>query len=126
MKEKFLPFKGAKNKSKSGITDSGEFGGLKFEVYDKWHTIHLIEPGKKKDIVFKKDCDAFEDEFEDIDYDAMSEGDSTKIEGSGDNADLIITVKDGDIVMHLEKKEMPTITKFKNLLTAAKKKVMGK
>ena len=126
MEKKLLPFAGLRSKNKSGITDSGEFGNLKFEVYDKWHTIHLIEKDSKKDIVFKKDCDAFEDEFEDIDFDSMSEGDATKIEGSGDNADLIITVKDGDIEMHLERKEMPTLKRFKNLLTAAKEKVMGK
>jgi hypothetical protein len=124
--KKTIPFGVPKSKRKLGITDSGEFGNLKFEIYDKWRTIHLIEEGTKRNKVFKKDCDLFEEQFEDIDFDDMSDGDTAKVEGSGDNADLIITVKDGEIVMHLESKDIPTLRRFKNLLSAAKEKVMGK
>jgi hypothetical protein len=125
MSGKMVPFAGIKRKEDTGVTDSGEFGNLKFEVYDKWQTIHLIEKDGKKEKIFKKNCDLFEDAFDEIDFDSMSEGDTAKIEGSGDNADLIITIKDGDVSMHLENKKMPGLKKFFDLIARSKKKVLG-
>ena len=127
MSGKLVPFGGSNKESKAAtknpnISDSGVFGNLKFEVYDKWRTIHLIE-GKK---VFKKDADIFEDEFEKIDFNAMKEDEEIKIEGSGDNADLIIKIKEGDPELRLENKQMPGIRKLKEILQKSKEKVLGK
>ena len=126
MTGKMIPFAGQNHKKSSAITDSGEFGNLKYEVYEKWNTIHFIESRNNKEITFKKDCDAFEEEFENICFNMMSNGDTAKIEGSGDNADLIISIKNGDLDMHLELKKMPGLRKFISLLEKSKKKVMGK
>lgn len=113
--------------SSSAITDSGEFLTLRYEIYSKWGTIHLIETnGVKKDIVFKKDCKVFEEKLEEIDFDSMCDGDTAKIEGSGNNADLIITVRDGDISVHLENKKMPGFIKIMDILKKSKKKVATK
>jgi hypothetical protein len=128
MSGKILPFKGDNTKEKElkeknpNLTDSGKFGDLSFEVYDKWQTIHLIE----KNMVFKKDCEIFEDQFDEIDFELMKEGETAKIEGSGDNADLIITIKEGDAALHLENKKLPGIRRLKNLLSKSKEKVLGK
>ena len=120
---KLLNFKGKSERENTDITDSGEFGNLRYEIYGKWNTIHIIDD--KCDDVFKKDCDVFETAFEEIDFDSLNEGESVKIEGSGDNADLIITFKDDDTVMHLEEKKLPGIRNVLNILKKAKRKVLG-
>lgn len=127
MSGKMIPFEGKEKEtavqdiSDSQVTDSGDFGNLKFKIYGKWNTIH-IEEGDK---VFKKDCHIFEELFERLDTDTMKEGSEYTIPGSGDNADLIITIKDGEPVLRVEEKKIPGLVKLKKMLQNTKDKVLG-
>lgn len=115
---KVMPFK--TKRAQDNVTDSGAFGPLKYEIYDKWRTIHLIDGNK----VFKKDCDCFESQIDKSGIDSLKEGESVTIEGSGDNANLIITLKDGELAMRLEDKVRSLTQKLQSILDRSKKKVL--
>jgi len=125
-KGKIISFKKetAKKDVPNDILDSGVLGDLSFEIHGRWNTIHITDkkaPGK----IFKKDCDKFQDEFDAMNFDDLVEKQVFTIEGSGDNANLVFTKKDGEILISLEPKKYQGIQKFKDLLLKSKEKVMN-
>lgn len=104
------------------IDDHGTLGGLDYELYTRG-VLHIKD---KNGLCFKKDPDHFEEAIEDINFDAMVEDEETVIEGSGDNDNLVLTVKDGEIIMSLRKKEFKVIRKLRELINRGKKNKANK
>lgn len=98
------------------VADHGKIGNLNYKVYTRG-VIHITD-GK---LTFKKDPDLFEEELENIDFDAMLDGDEHVIEGSGDNDNLAMSIKDGDLVLSLRKKEFGIVQKLRKLICDGKK-----
>lgn len=125
MAKKVLAFisKGPKSKSDDGVViDHGEIDKLKYEVYKRGAekgspilVLHIFND-KAKELRFKKDAALFETELDKIDFSAMSEGHEKTIKGSGDNADLVMKMKNGDIVLSLNAKGLTMINKLKDIL----------
>lgn len=106
-----------KNMTADGtVVDHGLIGDLKYDLYSRG-VIHIKD---KKGLCFKKDPDNFEEALEDIDFATMSEEEEALIPGSGDNDDLILAIKDGEIVLSLRKKEFKLIRKLRDLISKGK------
>lgn len=120
-KTEIIPFTflgvSAKDK-KEGIIEKGTISDVNYEVYSRG-TIHIFDD--KKNTLFKKDCELFEETIDKLNLNSLSEGDVRKIPGSGDNDTLIFTCENGDIKISLEKPEYGVITKLKKILNLNKK-----
>jgi hypothetical protein len=117
--KKLIPFiqpKGKKESTDGEIIDHGDLGSLEYEVY-KRGVIHIFGDGKK----FKKDMALFEDDLNQLDFGKMKEGDDLTLRGSGDNADIVFTLSNGDISITLKEKGFPTLEKLKNILKSGSK-----
>jgi len=113
---KLLPFRGgklnpAKDTAEGTIVESGTIGDLNWEVYS-YGTIHIMQNGR----VFKKDCDLFEKELDEVPDNALRH----VIKGSGDNDNLVITQVDGEYVAHVEKSGHMIVEKLRELVTKGK------
>jgi len=122
--KKILEFKSKKATSRrsasaSSIIDEGALGILKYRVF-KRGVIHIFNNAET--LLFKKDCDVFENEVDKLKLNDLSDGGSVKIEGSGDNDTLIFSCKKGDIEIKLEKRSYGMLTKLKKILNGGKKK----
>ena len=102
-------------------TDSGFLENLKYKVYGKWNTIHIYEGNK----VFKKDCDRFEEAFEKINIEDLLNKKEVTIEGSGDNADLLVTTLNGEVSLRLKDKRGPKLARIKDKIAEVKKKTIS-
>lgn len=121
--KKILEFKSTKKSGtkikKEQIIDEGTLSKLYYKVY-KRGVIHIFN--KSETMLFKKDCNLFEDELNKLDLNNLREGEDKKIEGSGDNDDLVFTCKNNDIEISLEIREYSMLSKLKNILKGKKKK----
>jgi hypothetical protein len=127
-KPKILDFvsKGPKKSGKDDdgvVIDHGKIGSLDYEVYKRGAkqgspilVLHIFNSKMR----FKKDADVFEDELDKIDFDKLDE--RHVIKGSGDNDDLVLMLKDGDVVFDLTKKGLTMINKVKDILSKNRKK----
>ncbi len=117
--EKVLPFLqsegSGENTSDGKILDKGTIGKLKYEHYQRG-VIH-IHNGYLR---FKKNCDDFEDELNQLNLKNLVEGEHLVISGSGDNDDLIFEKKDGEIVLELQRKEFGVIKTLRKVIKKAK------
>ena len=116
---KILPFisKGAKTRKKEEIKDHGKLGTLSYEVFRRG-VIHIFDG----DLTFKKDAALFEDALDAIDFDAMADGESHTIKGSGDNDNLVFRKERGVMDILLKKRGHDKIDKLKSILSRGKKK----
>ncbi len=119
---KLLKFKSSTSRKKKGrskdtpqgpIIDEGSLGEMKYRVF-KRGVIHIFNSAET--LLFKKDCDVFEKELEKLELNSLKDGESKKIEGSGDNDTLIFTCTNNNIVIFLNRPEYGMITKLKNIL----------
>ncbi len=119
--QKTIPFvskgKGKSTPQDGTIADHGKIGNLDYEVFTRG-VLHIKDG---KGLCFKKDPEIFEEELEKIDFSQVSEGQEMVIVGSGDNDDLIMTVKDDEIVLSLRRKEFSIIRKLRDLISLGKK-----
>ncbi len=119
-KKNVLEFKSKRKVSKKSreqnVVEEGKISGLTYKVF-KRGVVHITD-GK---LLFKKDCDLFEDAINELDLNSLKEDDVKKIPGSGDNDTLIFTCKDGDIVISLERPEFSMMAKLKSIIGIAKK-----
>ena len=99
------------------IIDHGKLGNLSYEVY-KRGVIHIFT----KSLKFKKDCDLFEDEINDLELEEMEVGDHKMMKGSGDNDHLMFEHGEDGIVIKLEKRGHDLVAKLKSLISMGKNK----
>lgn len=119
---KLIPLKttGRGRKTPQGqIVEEGTLNKLKFRVFKRGN-IHIFNSAET--LLFKKDCDIFEDEVDGLNLNALKDGESKRIEGCGDNDTLIFSCKDNDIVITLEKRSYKMLSKLKNILKRKGKK----
>jgi hypothetical protein len=119
MAKKMIPF--IKNPAqpaaaKKDIVEEGKLDDLYYTIFKRGN-IHIYDD---KNNLFKKDCDAFEDEMKNLGLSAMKEGETLIIQGCGDTDNLIFTQVDGDIKITVEKKDFEIIKKLKGLIKKAK------
>jgi hypothetical protein len=98
------------------VADHGKIGNLNYKVYSRG-VIHITD-GK---LTFKKDPDIFEEKLEEINFEDMSDGDEKIINGSGDNDNLVMALKEGELEISLRKKEFGIIRKLRGLIRNGKK-----
>lgn len=101
-----------KNAAKEDIVDHGIIGKLSYEIY-KRGVIHIFD----KKLTFKKNIEPFEDEIEQLDFDSLTEGQNLVMKGSGDNDNLVFTLKDGELEVSLSKRGFAVIDKLKDVLS---------
>lgn len=123
MAKKVLAFisHGPKSKSDDGVViDHGDIDKLYYEVYkrgaEKGSPILVLHIFDSKKTRFKKDADLFEIELDKIDFLSMKNDEMKIIKGSGDNADLVLKMKNGDICLSLNAKGLTMINKLKDIL----------
>lgn len=121
----FLPQKTSRVDKESGIDEKGKIGDLDIVVYDRG-IIHIFNEKKYPGLKFKKDPELFEEEIEDIDFNKLNEDDSLTIEGCGDNDHLVLTIKDGEVIPSLKKREHGVIKKIKEFINKGKQRKKGK
>jgi hypothetical protein len=119
-KRGLLTFKscGEKQTDDGKCVDHGDISALQYELYQRGSTftvLHILDP-KHKDLCFKKDISTFQAELDKIKFDKMAEDDHEEIKGSGDNDDLVFTMKSGEIVLSLKKRGFDVIDKLKDIL----------
>lgn len=124
MTKKILEFRSKKPSSRKSpangpIADEGTLGKLKYRVF-KRGVIHIFNNAET--LLFKKDCDVFESEVDKLKLNSLKNGESVKIEGSGDNDTLIFSCKNDDIEIRLEGISYGMLTKLKKILNSGKKK----
>ena len=102
-----------------GVAEKGKIGGLDIVVL-KRGVIHIFNKEKYPGMLFKKDPDIFLEELNKTDFAKLAVGESIKIEGSGDNDHLILTVVDGEVVPSLEKRKYGVISKLEGFIKKAK------
>jgi len=114
-----IPFiKGKSKTDKSAVVlDTGTIYGLTYNIYARGN-IHLIDDDG---LVFKKDCDMFEDDFTRANLNQIKDEDEIVIKGAGDTSDLVVKCTDGDIQMSLISKEFPIMKSLRDLISKAKK-----
>lgn len=120
-KRSLIPFRskgGVETPIDGKIIDHGTIGGLHYEVYQRG-VVHIFNDDKS--MLFKKDCDLFEDQISKLDLSSMRIGDRKVIPGSGDNDNLVFSCGDGDIELKLEKRTYPLVEKLRNILGKGKK-----
>jgi hypothetical protein len=105
-------------KGKEPALDHGKIGDLDYELHARG-CVHIYD---KEGLRFKKDALLFEDSLDALNLDTLKDGEETFIDGSGDNPDLILKKKDGDIILFLRKKGYSTINKLKDLLKKVTRK----
>ena len=111
--------KGLSGKTPEGaVVEQGTIGNLKIEVYERG-VIHITDP-KKSSLVFKKDPDLFMTELDNNAIEHLVLNQSVKIEGSGDNDHLVLTMTDKGIVASLEKRGFGVVHTLKNFINKAK------
>jgi len=94
------------------VLEEGKIGDLTIRVYQRG-VIHILD---SNGLTFKKDPEEFEKQIKSL-------GDNFKeavIQGSGDNDDLVLEQKDGDLKITLRKKEHGLITSLKKFVEKAK------
>lgn len=113
---KFRSKSGGKRKDspKGQIIDEGSLGKLKYRVFKRGN-VHIFN--KAETLLFKKDCDVFDSEVDELNLNSLKDGENTKIEGSGENDTLVFACIEGDIEISLEKRAYNMLTKLKNILT---------
>ncbi len=118
---KVLPFRsrGPKksNPDDGEILDHGKIGTLKYEVY-KRGVIHIFS----NSLTFKKDCDTFEDEIDDLNLEDMEVGGHAMIKGSGDNDHIVFQNGEDGIEIKLEKRGHDLVAQLKSLIHRGKSK----
>ena len=125
-----IPFKSNKdlrkvraNEEDGAVIDSGKINDLAYEVYQRG-CIHIYT--EDKSLIFKKDCDLFENEILNLDLNNLTTGQVKIIKGSGDNDNLVFTCKDGDIKVTLEKRNYKMVEKLRTILgQGIKSKAIG-
>ena len=116
MKNKLLSFVGGKKAPggrKEKIIEEKNIGNLKLIIMEHG-VIHVFDD--KKDLLFKKNADSFEDEIEKIDFTKMAVGDKVQLDGSGDNDHLVFERTEEDVKIYLKKRGFESIEKLKELL----------
>jgi len=108
---------GRKDPPKGEIIDEGTLGELKYRVFKRGN-IHIFN--KAETLLFKKDCDVFDSEVDKLNLNNLRDGESVKIEGSGENDTLVFACVKGDIEISLEKRAYNMLTKLKKILTGKK------
>lgn len=116
--------KGSKGSDDGIVVDHGKIDTLNYEVYKRGAkqgspilVLHIFDAKMR----FKKDADIFEDELNNVDFDKLKK-ERAIIKGSGDNDDLILQIKDGDVVFSLAKKGLTMINKIKDILHTNRQK----
>ena len=104
--------------TEGAVVEQGTIGNLKIEVYERG-VIHITDP-KKSSLVFKKDPDIFVTDLEKHHLEDLPVGQSVKIEGSGDNDHLVLTMTDKGIVVSLEKRGFGVLGTLMNFINKAK------
>ena len=116
-----LVSKGPKKSDDGTIVDHGLLGNLEYKVYSRG-VIIILDP-ENADVVFKKDINVFETELKKIDFDSLSDGDESIINGSGDNDDIVFIKHAGEIGISIRKKEFFAVEALKKILSTGKKKL---
>ena len=111
---------GPKKSDDGKIVDHGTLSDLEYEIYERG-VIHIFD----KDLRFKKDIHAFEDEVKGHDFQVMQEGDCFTIFGSGDNDHLTFTRENGDFKISLKKRNFEAIGLLQSILKKGKQKLGG-
>lgn len=117
---------GPKNSNDGKIVDHGTLGKLNYEVYERG-VIHIFNdnrPGPDT-LRFKKDIYIFEDEIKKIDFEKLSDGEQSIINGSGDNDHLVFTKENGDIKISLKRREFEALGLLKSILTKGQQILKG-
>lgn len=119
-KRKIIPFKskGSKKtkKDQGDIIEHGKLGDLDFEVYSRG-VIHITS----KKLIFKKDCNLFEDAIEELNLNELKDGDEVLIKGSGDNDHLVFKCVDDDIEISLRERGFEMLNRLRGILNRGKK-----
>lgn len=108
---------GPKQSIDEDILDHGSIGDLHYEINHR-QVIHISD----KKGHFKKDADSFEEALNKLDLESLQEGESLTITGSGDNDDLVFTMKEGDLKLSLAKKGFGVVEKLRGLISKSRKK----
>lgn len=123
MTSKTIPFVSTKKKKKvdkddpKTPIDEGTIGSyLKYSVYRRG-VIHIFDT----DLIFKKDCNVFEDLLKRLDLPNMLEGKEASIPGSGDNAELVFKKKKGEIELFLRERPLGIVNTLKKIISTAKR-----
>jgi len=117
-KNKLVPFSSKGKPAKKGqILDEGTLSKLKYRVFKRGN-IHIFN--STETLLFKKDCELFEAEVDNLNLNVLKDGESKRIEGSGDNDTLIFSCVKGDIVISLEKRTYNMLSKLKKILQRKK------
>ena len=115
---------------KDKVVEKGTLGKLEITVYERG-VLHITDPAHP-DLIFKKDPETFEqdmDLFLKQDKDGncvlsrLNPGESVKIQGSGDNDHLILTVTHDKIEACLESRGFGVIRTIQNFIAKAKRLV---
>lgn len=123
-KKNLIPFISngkSENSSEGTVADYGKIGTLDYRVYTRG-VIHISDGT----LTFKKNPDLLEEELNDCKINELKENEEIVITGSGDNADLIIKLIDGDAVLSLRQKEYGIIYKLRSLISSGKTKKNSK
>lgn len=129
MSKKILPFHSKNNKgngrkrdntpANGPVLDEGTLGKLKYRVF-KRGVIHIFNTAET--LLFKKDCETFENEVNKMELNKLKDDDTVNMEGSGDNDSLIFSCKKGDIEITLVKRQYGMLSKLKKILASGTKK----
>lgn len=113
---------------KDKVVERGTMSKLEIAVYERG-VLHITDP-KNLDLVFKKDPEVFEQEMDKLlkpdkdgkcAFDKLAVGESVKVEGSGDNDHLILTMTHKEIEASLEKRGFGVVRTIKNFIGKAKR-----
>ena len=121
LKAPVLSSAGPKKSDDGIILDHGTLGKLDYEVYERG-VIHIFD---KDGLRFKKDISIFEDEIKKIDFEKLSDGKQSLINGSGDNDHLVFLKENGDIKISLKRREFESLALLKSILTKGQQILKG-
>lgn len=125
MARKIIPIKTKKRKPvpQGSIIEEGSLSNLKYRVFKRGN-IHIFNSARissggysAETLLFKKDCEIFEKEVDNLRLNELKDGESKRIEGCGDNDTIIFSCKKGDIEITLEKRAYSMLSKLKRILT---------
>lgn len=118
-KSKLLKFQSrGSHTSDKHVIEQGNVGGLSYQIFKRGN-IHIYDPADQS-LMFKKDCDLFEEALKKLDLKSLKDGDSKSIPGSGDNDTLVFTCANGDIQMSLNKRSYGVIDMLDKVIKTAK------
>lgn len=100
-------------------------GGVTIRTYnrDGIGVVHVF--GDDKKVRFKKDPVGFDKALDGLNLEGLEDGKEEKIEGSGDNPDMIFKKKNGEIEIFLRRKQYKAIAKLRDVISRCSAAVVG-